>query len=137
MKSFALILQDATRTQAFPTITAFSGSDRSGSFSLWAGHERFMTELIFGLARFQVAADISEEKWCYLALPGALLYFCDNTLTLSTRRFLCSDSYEDINTALREQLLAEEENLHNVKTSLRQMEDAVLKRLYELNQRAS
>ena len=132
MRTFALILQDATRTQTIAAVSAFTGSDGSGSFSLWAGHQRFMTELIFGLARYRTV----DESWRYLALPGALLYFRDNTLTLSTRRYLCGDSYPEVSAALREQLLAEEENLHSVKTSLRQMEDAILKRLYELNQRA-
>ena len=131
MKKFTLQLQDATRGETFIEVSSFIGSDESGSFSLWAGHQRFMTELVFGLARFK----ISDGTWRYLALPGALLYFCDNTLALATRRYFCSDSYEEISTVLSEKLQSEEENLRIVKKSFRQMEDAMLKCLYEINQR--
>ena len=141
MNAFTLLLQDATRTERVDGVTSFIGNDASGSFALWAGHERTLTELEFGLARFRCAARPDEKQagetdaWQYLAVPGALLYFCDNTLTLCARRFIRGDDYARINQTLRETLQAEERDLQRVKTSLRQMEDAVLKRLYELNTR--
>ncbi len=132
MNAFSLLLRDATHTEQIADVIAFVGSDASGSFSLWAGHERTITELNFGLARFRT----QENVWQYLAVPSALLYFCDDTLTLCARRFVRGDDYAGINDILREQLQAEENDLRRIKTSLRQMEDAVLKRLYEINARS-
>ena len=68
-------------------------------------------------------------------MPGAVLRFDDDVLTLSTRRCLVDDDYTRISTALAEQLLAEEERLQTMKESLRRMEDEVLKRLWEMGRR--
>lgn len=129
MKSFTLRLQDATHAQSIPDVTSFVGEDSSGSFGILAGHARMMTCLIIGLARFR----IGEGRWQYLALPRAVLYFNDNILTLSTRRYLQDTDYMRISQALRQQLLAEEEKLHSMKESLHRMEEEVLKRLWEMS----
>jgi len=128
MRTFVLHLQDATRYERFDGVSSFVGEDDSGSFGLLAGHARFMTSLIFGLARFRVEGG----AWQYLAVPGALLYFVDNELTISTRRYLCDENYERISTALSEQLLAEEENLRGMKEQLQRMEQEMLRRLSEM-----
>lgn len=128
MKTFELLLQDATHAQRIPGVTAFVGEDASGSFGILAGHARLMTSLSVGLARFRDA----DGAWHYLAQPGALLYFHDNQLTLSTRHFLLDDDYAAISAALQQQLLAEEEQLHTTKASLHRMEEAVLRRMWRL-----
>ncbi|MCK5481776.1 MAG: F0F1 ATP synthase subunit epsilon [Gammaproteobacteria bacterium] len=128
MKTFTLILQDATHTQRIEQVTSFVGEDATGSFGILAGHARMMTSLVFGLARFRAG----ENTWQYLALPGAVLYFSDNELSLSTRRYLVDDDYERISIALHERLLAEEKELHELKKSLHHMEEAVLRRLWEI-----
>lgn len=92
-----------------------------------------MTALIIGLARFRVG----KEAWQYLALPGAALYFHDNVLTLSARRYLLDNDYMRISQALQQQLLAEEENLHTMKQSLHHMEEEVLKRLCEMGRKGT
>ena len=127
MKTFTLILNDATRIQRIEQLTSFVGEDATGSFGILAGHARMMTSLVFGLARFRSG----ENAWQYLALPGAVLYFNDNELSLSTRRYLVDDDYERISIALHEQLLAEENELRELKKSLHHMEEAVLRRLWE------
>ena len=127
MKTFTLILQDATRTQRIEQLTSFVGEDVTGSFGILAGHARMMTSLVFGLARYQTG----EHSWQYLALPGAVLYFNDNELSLSTRRYLIDDDYERISTALHEQLVAEENELRELRKSLHHMEKEVLRRLWE------
>jgi F-type H+-transporting ATPase subunit epsilon len=129
--SFTLRLQDATRTEEITGVTSFVGEDASGSFGILAGHARMLTVLITGLARFRVGQD----RWQYLAVPGALLYFRDNVLTLSTRRYLLDADYTRISQALQQQLLAEEEKLHNMTTSLHRMEEAMLKRLWDMGRR--
>ncbi|GMR21217.1 MAG: hypothetical protein BMS9Abin36_1816 [Gammaproteobacteria bacterium] len=133
MKAFTLRLQDATHAEEIEGLSSFIGEDASGSFGILAGHVRMMTSLIIGLARFR----ISEGVWQYLALPGAVLYFHDNVLTLNTRRYLLDDNYMRISQALQQQLLAEEENLHAMKKSLRHMEEEVLKRLWEMGRKGA
>lgn len=128
MKTFELLLQDSTHAQRVPDVTAFIGEDASGSFGILAGHARLMASLCIGLARFRGA----DGAWQYLAQPGALLYFHDNLLTLNTRHFLLDHDYAAISAALQQQLLAEEEELHNTKASLHRMEEEVLRRMWRL-----
>lgn len=133
MKSFTLQLQDATQSREINGVTSFVGEDASGSFGILPGHARMMTSLIVGLARFRVG----QGEWTYLALPEAILYYRDNSLTLSTRKFLLDNDYMRISHALHEQLLAEEEKLHTIKESLHNMEKEVLKRLWESSRKAT
>lgn len=133
MNAFTLRIQDATRLEEISNVTSFVGEDASGSFGILANHARFMTSLITGLARFRVG----EEAWQYLAVPGALLYFRDNVLMLSTRRYLLDDDYMRVSQALRQQLLAEEEKLRSMKESLHHMEEEVFKRLWEMDRRGA
>ncbi len=127
MKRFTLALQDAAHTERINNVTSFVGEDASGSFGILAGHARIMTSLVFGLARFR----IDKNPWQYLALPGGVLYFRKNELSISTRRYLIDDDYERISSALQEQFVAEETELHAMKKSLHQMEEQLLKRLWE------
>jgi len=128
MNTFTLLLQDASRSERIDSVNSFVGEDASGSFGILPDHSRVMTTLVTGLARFR----IGETNWHYLAMPGAILYFLNNVLTLSTRRYLRDDDYTRISAALQEQLLAEEEQLHATRESLRRMEESLLKRLWEL-----
>ena len=133
MKNFTLQLQGATQSQQINDITAFIGEDDSGSFGILAGHARMMASLVIGLARFRTA----ENTWSYLAMPGALLYFHDNVLSLNTQRYLLDDNYERISLALQQQLLVEEEKLHKTKESLYRMEEEVLQRLWKIGQKGA
>ncbi|MDD5036206.1 MAG: F0F1 ATP synthase subunit epsilon [Methylococcaceae bacterium] len=130
MNGFTLLLRDSSSVTRLENVHSFLGEDASGSFGILAGHARFMTCLNFGLARFRLAAD----PWQYLAMPGAVLYFADNCLNLSTRRYFLDRDYERITEALSRQLLAEEESLQDVKKSLAQLEQEVLKRMWRLGQ---
>ena len=82
----------------------------------------------FGLARFR----LNDDPWQYLAMPGALLYFANNRLTINTRRYFIDSDYLRISELLEKQLLAEEEELKSRKDSLHRMEEEVLRRLWEL-----
>ena len=128
MNTFVLHLQDATRYERIEGVSSFVGEDASGSFGILAQHGRFMTSLVFGLARFRVGKD----AWQFLAVPGAVLYFVENELYLCTRRYLRDENYARISAALEAQLLAEEEQLHGIKESLRRMEEEMLRRLWEM-----
>lgn len=126
--TFTLKLQAARESQTFDDIEVFVGEDTSGSFSVLAHHAQMMTSLIIGMARFRRHG----ESWQYIAVPEAILYFRDNTLQLSTRRYLLDTDYQRISELLQQQLLAEESQLKRVKSSLLQMEEQVFKRLWEL-----
>jgi F-type H+-transporting ATPase subunit epsilon len=120
-----LRLRDSTRTKQVEQVTHFIGEDASGSFGILPGHARTIIALTAGLARFR----IGDDPWMYLALPGGILYLRQDLLTICTRRFLIDEDYTRIASALQEQLLQEEENLRAIKSSLRQMEDSMFKRL--------
>lgn len=128
MNHFVIRLHDSTQSERVESVVSFVGEDVSGSFGIQANHERMMTALIFGLARYRTG----NGDWEYLAVPGALLYFNDNVLTLTTRRFLRDPDYTRISASLKKQLLAEEENLKTIKRSLHRMEEELLKRMWKL-----
>lgn len=131
MGEFTLLLQDATRSERVEGVSDFVAEDASGSFGIRARHARYITSLSVGLARYRIGTG----PWQYLALPGALLYFHDNTLSLSTRHYLRDDNYDRISQALQVQLLAEEEQMRATKESLRHMEEEILKRMWELGRK--
>jgi F-type H+-transporting ATPase subunit epsilon len=131
VKTFTLRLQDATRSEQISDVVSFVGEDASGSFGVLAGHIRFLTCLVAGLARFRSA----DGGWKYLALPGAVLYFKDDVLTLSTRHYLVDEDYTRISEALKQELMDEEEKLQSMKESLRRMEENILKRLWQMGRK--
>ncbi len=131
MKSFTLQLQDATHAEEIRQVSSFVGEDSSGSFGILADHARFMTSLLVGLARFRIGVN----DWQFLALPGAVLYFYNNVLTLSTRHYLIDADYMHISQALQQQLIEEEKKLQSIKESLSHMEEEVLKHLWEMSRK--
>jgi len=131
MNQFVLNLFDATHEQRITGVTSFIGEDASGSFGIQPNNARFMTTLNFGLARFR----LGKEDWQYLALPGAVVYFNNNELTISTRHFLIDTDLERITNLLEQQLITEEENLHATRESLHRMEQAMLKRMLTLKRK--
>jgi F-type H+-transporting ATPase subunit epsilon len=128
MKTFTLLIQDATHAEKIEDVSSFVGEDISGSFGILADHARMMTTLVMGLARYR----IGEEPWQYLAQPGAVLYFQNNLLTISTRHYFRDQDYMRISSALQQKLLSEEEELQSVKHSLQHMEEEILKHMWEL-----
>ncbi len=126
--NFVMHLQSATQYERIDDVNGFVGEDASGSFGLLGHHERAMTVLKFGLARFQIAG----SDWEYLALPGAVLYFMENALYVSTRRYVRSSDYEKVVQTLQSELATEEEALRGIKESVRQLEEEVLRRLWQM-----
>jgi F-type H+-transporting ATPase subunit epsilon len=131
MNQFALNLFDATHEQRITGVTSFIGEDASGFFGIQPHHARFMTTLVLGLARFRLGI----ENWQYLALPGAVVYFNNNELSISTRHFLIDADLERISNLLEQQLIREEDNLLATRESLHRMEQAMLKRMLTLKRK--
>ncbi len=128
MNGYTLKLFDSRKKITVEGVTSCVGEDASGSFGILPGHTRMMTVLVLGLARFRCA----DNPWQYLAMPGAVLYFTENILNLVSRHYLIDEDYDRISTRLIEELLTEEEQLLEVRQSLKQMEEALLKRMWEL-----
>ena len=128
MKTFMLHIQSATQYVPVEHVTSFIGADSSGSFGILAGHARMMTALNYGLARYQT----QNGDWYYLAFPGGILYFLNNHLYISSRRFLCDSNYQRISAGLMQQLLTEEEALHDIKESLSHLEQEMFRRLWQM-----
>ncbi|MEJ2115437.1 MAG: F0F1 ATP synthase subunit epsilon [Gammaproteobacteria bacterium] len=128
MNTFSIIIRGTLQHDYIDHVISFVGEDNSGSFGILFGHARMMTSLVFGLARFKII----DGPWQYLAVPGAILYFNNNKLTLITRRYLKSDNYEQLALELHQSLLAEEEQLIDMKENIRRLDEEMLKRLREL-----
>jgi len=132
MNSFRLVLKDPIHYETIDNVYSFIGEDASGSFGILANHARMMTRLIFGLARFKVI----NGPWQYLAMPGGMLYFKGNELTLNCRRWLRGDNYEDISNNLSQILEMEELNLQEMKRNLHRIEENILRYMMEVERRA-
>ena len=128
MNTFVLHLQSGTQYERIEDAVSFVGADDSGSFGILAGHAGMMTCLATGLARFQRADGASR----FLAHPGAVVYFVENQLFLSTRRYLHNPDYKHVSAALREELAAEEDKLRGIRDSLHRLEDEMLKRMWTM-----
>jgi F-type H+-transporting ATPase subunit epsilon len=131
MSGFVMHLQSATQYQRIDQVVSFIGEDASGHFGILPGHARMMTMLGFGLARFRVL----DQDWEFLALPGALTYFCAGQLYLSTRRYLRAADYETVTRLLRQELRAEEEAMQEMKESIHRLEEEMVRRLGKLKLR--
>ena len=129
MNGFTLQLFDSMASTSVEGVTSFVGEDESGSFGILPGHARMMTTLIFGLARYRRA---QETPWQYLALPGAVLYYAGNILTIVCRHYLIDENYERISQRLIEELLAEERLIRDATQSLKRMEEVLLKQMWEM-----
>lgn len=128
MNGFVVLLQSATQSERLEQVVSFVGEDASGSFGLMKGHGRFVTSLVFGMARVKYLDGRRE----YLALPEAVAYFDCDVLTLSSRRYLRDADYSRISRRLRDELVQEETKLAELKHSLEQMERAMMMRLWRL-----
>ena len=128
MSGFTLHLQDAMHSERFDDVTSFVGEDSSGSFGILPGHDRILTVLGFGLARFRHL----DTTWQFIALPGGVLSFVDNELVISTRRYVRDADHRKIGETLTHELRREEEDLGAIKASLRQLEQEMLKSLWNL-----
>jgi F-type H+-transporting ATPase subunit epsilon len=128
MNTFRVHLLATDRGEIIDRVASFVGEDPSGSFGLMAHHARFMTVLSFGLARLRLA-DGSRQ---YVGLPGGLLYFVDNELRISTRRYLLGSDATAIAGTLAQEMLTEEQALAQTRRKLHRLEAEMLQRVAQL-----
>jgi F-type H+-transporting ATPase subunit epsilon len=132
MRTFQVVLRSPWGSETIEDAVGFVGRDASGSFGVLADAERRVTVLDFGLAQVQHADGTTE----YLALPGGVFYFLDNHLTVATSNFVRSRSYQEVLEALDHRLLKQEERVHDIKESVKDLEEALLRRLSEVQEGA-
>lgn len=125
MNQFVLHLQSPSRYERIERVTSFVGCDDSGSFGIMPKHERMMTVLNPGIARFRQAAAEPE----YLGLAEGLLYFVDDQLFISTHKYFRDRDYAHLSSTLLSELAKEEEGLANMKETIHHMEEALLTQL--------
>ncbi len=129
VRPFSLILRDPTHVVRRDDVVSFVGADTSGSFGILAGHERFLTSLRLGLARFRTTDD---DAVTYLALASGLLAFEDNTATICSQHFFLDRDRDRIAQALEGEIKREEADLREMHTLARNLEREMLRRLWEL-----
>lgn len=126
MKTFVLNIQSPYGSVTMDDVTSFVGTDASGSFGIRANHERMMTILEFGF----VTVHRRDQGIQYIAMPGCILYFLENTMFLVTTRYFISSDDNELTAQLRGQIAREEEKLLSLRESVRKMEESMFKQLY-------
>jgi F-type H+-transporting ATPase subunit epsilon len=133
LSTFTLHLESAAQYERFDAVASLVAEDASGQFGLLASHERFITALRPALARFRTA----EGPWQYLALPGGVLYFDAGEAHVSTGRYARGEDYRRMSAVLQERIAAEEKSVGELRSSVRRLENEMLRRLYELQRRGA
>ena len=128
MNTFAATLMDSQQTEHFPEVRQFVGADASGSFGLLANHVRLVAVLRQGLARFQDG----DGRWRYLALPGGVLSFERNRLTVIAVRYFLGDRRDLIVRQLSEEMERADSDVRRSRASLDEIEQSLIRRLAEL-----
>lgn len=128
MKGFTLHIQSAELEETFENVVSFVGADATGSFGIQAGHEKFLSVLGFGLTRFRYG----DGDWQYVAMPGGILRFHDDVLSIATRRYVRGEDYRKVSSAIDEVLASEEASLRDLKASLARLEQEMTRRMLRL-----
>lgn len=131
MQTFSLHLQSTEQNERLDDIASFVGGDASGKFGILANHARMMTCLNFGLCQFKNRNEMIE----YLALPGGVLYFNKNILTINTQYYLRDTDYNKLENALNQLIQKKESSIKNINEALNHIDETILKRIWELNRK--
>lgn len=132
MKTFSLELAFSRQIQTFERVTQFIGADKSGSFGILARHAPLVVVLRYGLARFEV----EDENWYYAALPGGVLRFADNRLSLTGVHGFLGQDRDALAQQLADAMAAEDSDIHQARQTLAKIEQSLMRRLAELGKPA-
>lgn len=131
MNGFELTLLDGQGGQSFTGVKHLIAADDNGSFGILAGHQHTLAVLRYGLARF---CD-QHEVWHYLALPGGVLRFADNRLTITTVRYFLGDDRNLLCDQLASELARNDSEIHTARATLSEIERSLVRRLAQLSGR--
>lgn len=143
MAGFTMQVASATRLERFDGVSSFVGTDASGRFGLMAGHAPMSTVLSYGLARFRLEtasgqaglADGAAESWNYLALPGGVLRFADNVLSIASRVFVVGGSVQEVGRTLAMEMERDTAQQVELRRTLQRLEQTLMKGLWQLESR--
>lgn len=133
MKTFSLSLFDSNQVQHFEDVTQCIAADVTGSFGILTGHERMVAVLRYGLLRFSD----SSGAWCYVAMPGGVLRFDGNHLSVITSRYFLGDDRNALVKQLEAEMTREDSDISNARATLAQIERTLMKRLSELGKQGA
>ena len=131
MRGFRLRLLDTRGSEVFEKITQCIAADDSGQFGILPGHQTMIVVLRYGLARFCDA----EGGWRYVALPGGVLRFAEQELTITTQRYFLGDDSHKICEQLAREMANIDSEIHRARATLSEIEHSLVKRLAALSQR--
>lgn len=132
MNCFALDLLDSHGADRFTAVRCFVAADASGSFGLLAGHEPMVAALRYGLARFEDAEGI----WRYAALPGGILRFAADRLTVTTVHYFLGTERGTLLERLAAEMARADSDIARSRATLAEIEHSLVRRLGELTGRA-
>ncbi|MBU1363542.1 MAG: F0F1 ATP synthase subunit epsilon [Gammaproteobacteria bacterium] len=128
MKTFALILLDSAGAERFEHVRQFVGADGSGAFGILGGHESMVVALRYGLARFEDAGG----AWHYIALPGGILRFKGNTLSVVAVRYFLGDEPGVLVERLAAELARDDSELGAARQTLAKIDRSLIRRLADM-----
>lgn len=131
MTGFRLSLFDTHGSDVFDDIIHCIAADDSGQFGILPGHQAMIVVLRYGLVRFCDASGV----WHYLALPGGVLRFADNILTIVTQHYFIGDDRYVICEQLAQEMADIDSEIHRARATLAEIEHSLVKRLAALSQR--
>lgn len=128
MNGFRLSLLDSRGVERFEGVRQFIGADGSGAFGILAGHEALVAVLRYGLARFEDASGV----WRYAALPGGILRFRDNALSIAAVRYFLGDEPAALVERLAAEMARDDSELSVARQTLVKIDRSLLRRLADL-----
>lgn len=142
MSSFTLQLASATQQRRLEGVSSFIARDASGRFGLMAGHAPMSTVLSYGLARLRLTNSTpsplsppnTDDGWLYLALPGGVLRFADNMLSIATRTYVVGTEVDAVSQTLERELQRDVAQQKELRRTLLQLEQTLMKSLWQLEQ---
>ena len=129
MNTFSLTLIDTAEMTRFEKVRQFIASDTDGGFGILAGHAHTVALLRYGLARFSDDSGI----WRYLAMPGGVLRFAGNELTITTVRYFLGIDPDAICADLEAAMQQTDSEVHRSRAALSEIEHSLIKRLADLS----
>ena len=128
MNDFALTLLDSAGADRFERVTQFVGADASGSFGILAGHEPLVAALRYGLARFED----DSGRWHYVALPGGILRFHANALSVAAVRYFLGDEPGILVERLAAEMARDDSELSAARQTLAKIDRSLVRRLADM-----
>ena len=131
MNGFRLSLLDCRGSDHFEHVNQFIGADATGTFGVLAGHAPMVAVLRYGLARF--LDDVG--KWRYVALPGGILRFSHNAMSLVAVRYFHGDDPGTLVERLAQEMAQDDSELSAARQTMAKIDQALLRRLTEVDGR--